>query len=58
MVAWLHERGAKEGAEVQLISADNEFWRVIKVYRPGLPDEALCTKQNLDRGSLSSLVDA
>jgi hypothetical protein len=57
-VAWIEQRGAQKGYLVQLLTADKELWRVVEVYRPGLPEAIMKNKQNLDRGSLSSLVDA
>lgn len=30
-IGWIEERGAKVGAEVELLSADSQFWRVVEV---------------------------
>lgn len=55
-VAWIEERGAKEGLEVELKSLDGEFWRVHKVYGIGLDAQALLAKQANDRNALPSIV--
>lgn len=54
--AWIDERGAKEGALVELLTADGKFWTVEKVYQPGLTGEALRQKQANDRNALPSIV--
>lgn len=55
-VGWIEERGAKVGAEVELKTADEEFWRVTQVYLPGLPEEKLREKQANDRNALPSII--
>jgi hypothetical protein len=55
-IGWIEERGAKVGADVELKTADGEFWRVIEVYTPGLEAAALQAKQANDRNALPSLV--
>jgi len=57
-VGWIEERGAKVGHEVELLTADGQFWRVEKVFHFGLEEDALRAKQRNDRNSLSSLVRA
>lgn len=55
-VGWIEERGAKEGAAVELYADDKQLWRVSKVHRPGMSAEALRAKQARDRGSLPSIL--
>jgi hypothetical protein len=55
-IAWIEERGAKVGAEVELLSADGQFWRVVEVYQPGLDEAVLREKQKKDRNSLPSII--
>jgi hypothetical protein len=53
-VAWIEERGAKVGAEVELTTADGECCKVVEVWQPGMEEEALRAKQAADRNSLPS----
>jgi len=55
-IGWIEERGAKVGAEVELLSADGHFWRVVEVYQPGLDEAALRAKQDMDRKSFPSII--
>lgn len=55
-VAWIEERGAKEGYEVELKTADGDFWRVDKVYPYAIDEDALRTKQANDRNALPSIA--
>lgn len=57
-IGWIDERGAKVGYEVELLTGDGKFWRVTKVFHPGMTEQALHTKQRNDRNSLPSLVGA
>ncbi len=54
-VGWVEERGAKVGVDVEL-AEDGSFWRVLEVWRPGLDEAALRSKQKNDRNALPSLV--
>lgn len=56
MTTWIEERGAKEGAEVELLGdGGKQFWKVKTVYRPGIESDTLTSNQKLNRGSLSSI---
>ena len=55
-VGWIEARGAKKGAQVELLTADGKFWTVAEVYKPGLTQKALQTKQANDRNSLPSII--
>lgn len=55
-VGWIEERGATVGNQVELLTADGQFWDVIEVYPFSMEEEALRTKQKNDRNSLPSLV--
>ena len=55
-IAWIEERGAKIGAEVELKTADGQFWRVNYVYAFGLSEDALRQKQINDRHALPSII--
>lgn len=57
-IGWIEERGAKVGAEVELLTADGKFWSIAEVYQPGLEESALRDKQARDRNCLPSLVRA
>jgi hypothetical protein len=53
--AWIEERGAHEGAEVQIMP-EREWWTVDKVYRDHpLPENALREYQRQNRHSLPSV---
>jgi len=55
-VAWIEDRGAKLGSQVELLSADGQFWEVTAVYKGNtLTEHALRAKQAMDRGSLGSI---
>ena len=53
---WIPERGAKVGAEVELLTGDGEFWKVEAVFDPPLTESALRAKQTADRNSLPSIA--
>jgi hypothetical protein len=53
-VAWIEERGAKLGAQVELLPS-REWWEVSAVHRHTLPEDALKEHQRLHRGSLPSV---
>jgi hypothetical protein len=56
-IAWIDADAAKVGNEVELLTADGEFWRVAAVY--GTMDGAdLLAKQRADRNPFPSLVNA
>lgn len=55
-VGWIEERAARLGAEIQLLSGDGQFWRVVEVYHPGLEDDVLRAKQANDRNALPSII--
>lgn len=55
-VLWIENRGAKQGATVELIGEGE--WHVDKVYGFDLPAEALRAKQRMDRGALPSIIGA
>lgn len=51
---WIEARGAKEGATVELLPS-RENWRVVVVYRHGLPEDVLREHQMMNRRSLPSV---
>jgi hypothetical protein len=53
MTCWITERGAKEGAKVEILGAG--FWDVDKVYDPGVQASELHDKQKRDRDCLPSI---
>jgi hypothetical protein len=55
-VAWIEERGAKVGANVELKTADGEFWEVVEVYDYAMDEAALRQKQANDRQALPSII--
>jgi hypothetical protein len=56
MTSWIEERGAMEGALVELLGdGGKQFWEVRIVYRPGIDDKVLTSNQKLNRGSLASI---
>lgn len=55
-VAWIDERGAIVGKDVELVTADGKFWRVVEVYEPGMDESVLRAKQKMDRNALPSIV--
>ena len=54
---WIEERGAKQGASVEIPSLGG-FWRVDTVYGQPFEASALRDKQARDRNCLSSLATA
>jgi hypothetical protein len=57
IITWIDERGAKEGANVQLFEEYDycTWWKVEKVYRGPLPYDRLREHQGLNRNSSSSI---
>jgi hypothetical protein len=57
MTVWIEERGAKEGALVEIKALGSRMWAVRKVYRQN-PFEAtkLAAKQANDRNAFGSLL--
>jgi len=53
-VAWIEARGAKLGAEVELLPV-REMWTVAEVYKHGVPEDVLKDTQRLNRRSLPSV---
>lgn len=51
---WIEERGAKVGCTVQLLALD-QFWEVLEVFGPAIPEKLLREHQRLNRGSLPSI---
>ncbi len=50
MCSWIDERGAKEGALVEIIDGTHkEFYRVERVYPPPFSSEALKNKEHYNR---------
>lgn len=56
-VAWIDEGAAKVGNQVELLTADGEFWTVAKVHGR-MKAKDLHAKQRADRDPFPSLVPA
>lgn len=54
LTAWIESRGAKVGAEVELLP-DRELWRVVGVYQPAMAQSKLKAHQLMHRASLPSV---
>jgi hypothetical protein len=54
-IGWIEERGAKQGAMVELKEHPGGRWLVETVWGFGLDDKALREKQARDRHALSSI---
>jgi len=52
--AWIEERGAKQGATVE-VKFDKSLWHVEHVYHPGVEAADLHKKQERDRGCFASI---
>ena len=53
-VGWIEARGAKVGAEVELLPS-KQLWKVAKVFDHAVPEDTLKKHQRLNRGSLPSV---
>jgi hypothetical protein len=52
---WIEARGARKGAQVELLPS-RELWEVVKVFKENvLPEESLRETQRLNRRSLPSV---
>lgn len=51
---WIEARGAKKGAEVELLPA-RKLWKVADVFGPETPEDILKKNKILNRGSLPSI---
>ena len=53
-IAWIEQRGARLGAQVELLPS-RELWKVVAVFGHTMPEDALKEHQRLHRGSLPSV---
>ncbi|MEH3142496.1 MAG: hypothetical protein PGN37_20455 [Mycobacterium kyogaense] len=53
-VGWIEARGAKVGAQIELLPA-RELWDVVEVFAHALPGTDLKEQQRLNRNSLPSV---
>lgn len=53
-IGWIEAHGAKEGAIIELLPS-GDIWRVVEVFKHGLPEDILKEYKRLNRNSLPSV---